>query len=99
MPREVTIPAQTVREEVRSLSEYSTAPGSPGFVTVMVGVVDDNGVFVVPQQFVTYEISGANFEALTGEPAEWAPDKPAGTYRNEDLWYFIDLIRNPVEAE
>jgi len=23
----------------------------------------------------------------------WNPSKPAGTYFNEDLWHFIDILR------
>lgn len=94
MPRIIEVPAQTVRQEIRSLEEVPSSPGQPGFVRVHIGRVDETGAFIVPQQFETYEIRGRMFEALVGECAEWAPDKPAGTYRNEDLWHFVDRIRD-----
>jgi hypothetical protein len=38
-------------------------------------------------------IDGANYTELNGPPTSWAPDKPTGTYRNQDLWHFIDILR------
>lgn len=32
-------------------------------------------------------------ELMSANPS-WAPNKPAGTFRQEDLWHFIDLIRS-----
>jgi hypothetical protein len=93
MPRIVEVPAQTVRQEIRSFEEVPGSPNSPGFVRVHVGRVDEKGDFIMPQQFEVYEIRGKMFEALVGEPAAWAPDKPAGTYRNDDLWIMVDRIR------
>jgi hypothetical protein len=93
MVRETTIPAKTVREEIRSLQEFPATPGGEGRVSVVVGRVDEDGAFLFPPQTVTYEITGEHFAALTGNPAAWASDKPAGTYRNADLWHFIDLLR------
>lgn len=92
MPRVTNVPAQTVRLEIRSLEEVPTSPGSPGYVRVQVGRVDETGSFIVPQQYDVYEIRGRMFEQLVGPAAEWAPDKPNGTYRNDDLWYCIDRI-------
>jgi len=94
MPREITIPQQTVREEIRSLQEVPAVAGSGGRVMVLVGRVDDGGAFLTTQDFQSYTIDGGNFAELIGEPPAWAPDKPAGTYRNADLWHFIDLLRS-----
>lgn len=93
MPREIAIPAQTIREEIRALEEYSPTPKEPGYVRVQVGRVDASGAFIVPQSFDVYEIRGNSYEALTGPAGPWAPDKPAGTYRTDDLWFFIDRAR------
>jgi len=93
MPRETTIPAKTVTEEIQAIQETMATPNSPGSVTVMVGLVDEAGAFIVPQQIQVYRVTGADFEELTGPATTWAPDKPAGTYRNADLWHFIDLQR------
>lgn len=93
MPRESIIPQQIVREEIRSLQEFPAALNEPGRVSVMVGRVDGAGAFVLPQTFESYTIEGENFAELTGAATPWAPDKPIGTYRNSDLWHFIDLLR------
>ena len=93
MPREINIPAQTVQEEIRMITEVT---GS--VINVMVGKVDASGEFIVPQQFETYDIKEDNFTDLMSANPSWAPNKPAGTYRNEDLWHFIDIIRGQQNA-
>lgn len=89
MPRESTIPAQIVREDISSIEEYPDQ-----LVRVMVGRVDETGEFITPQQFSMYEIVDDDFAELMSAGPEWAPQKPAGTFRNDDLWIFIDRIRN-----
>jgi hypothetical protein len=32
-------------------------------------------------------------ELMSANPL-WAPTKPAGVFRKEDLWHFVDLIRS-----
>lgn len=93
MPRTSTRPAETVSEEIRGVEEFPAHGVTPGIVRVLVGRVDESGSFIVPQQFQTYLIEGAQYDELCGPATDWAPDKPAGTYRNEDLWHFIDLQR------
>lgn len=88
MPRQVTIPAETIYEEIQSLNEFPEQE----VVRVVVGVTDSNGVFLVPQQFKTYEISGDMYAELNSANPSWNPTKPEGTYFNEDLWHFIDLL-------
>jgi hypothetical protein len=90
MPRDVTIPAETIYEDIQSLQEYPEQQ----IVRVVVGVTDAQGVFLVPQQFKAYEIYGDMYTELVGPPTSWAPDKPTGTYRNQDLWHFIDILRS-----
>lgn len=93
MPRETTIPQQTVREDIRSLEEFP----SERLVRLVVGRVDALGNWIVPQQFIAYAVEGAQYDELCGPATAWAPDKPAGTFRTEDLWHFIDLQRdNPA---
>jgi hypothetical protein len=89
MPREINIPAETVFEDIRIIEE---APGIS--VMVMVGKTTETGEFIVPQAFQIYMIEGDNYTELTGPATSWAPDKPDGTYRNQDLWHFIDILRN-----
>ena len=91
MPRQSTIPAQSITEDISAVQEFTGQ-----FVRVMVGTVEENGEFTVPQQFLTYTIDGQYFEELMSASPEWAPGKPAGTYRNDDLWVLIDRIREAV---
>ena len=88
MPRQVTIPAETIYEEIQSLQEFPEEQ----LVTVIVGVTDAEGVFIVPQQFKTYQITGDMYTELNSANPSWDPAKPAGTYYNDDLWHFIDLL-------
>lgn len=87
MPREINIPAETIFQEIRTIEEVPNIS-----VRVLVGQTDADGEFVVPQQYTSYLIDGENYIELNGPPASWSPDKPTGTYRNQDLWHFIDLL-------
>jgi len=89
MPRQIDIPAQVVYEDIRTIEEVPNIS-----VNVMVGTTDSTGEFIVPQQYSLYMIDGANYTELNGPPTSWAPDKPRGTYRNQDLWHFIDILRS-----
>jgi hypothetical protein len=86
MAREVTIPATQVLQNIQSIEEYP----SEKFVRVVVGAVNENGTFIVPQQFYQYTISNGDYEELVSANPSWNPEKPAGTYFNDDLWHFID---------
>ena len=88
MPREINIPAETIFEDIRTIEEVPSQT-----VSVVVGQTDSTGKFIVPQQYKTYVIEGNNYTELNGPATTWAPDKPDGTYRNEDLWHFIDLLK------
>lgn len=89
MPREIDIPAQQVYEDLRTIEE------TPGIsVRVSVGKTTSTGEFIVPQAYQLYMIDGDMYTELNGPPTSWAPDKPDGTYRNQDLWHFIDILRN-----
>jgi len=46
----------------------------------------------MPERFT---IEGDNLTELLSANPSWSPDKPAGTYANDDLWHFIDLFRQP----
>jgi len=87
MPREINIPAETIFQEIRTIEEVPNIS-----VRVLVGQTDADGEFVVPQQYTSYLIDGENYIELNGPPTSWSPDKPTGTYRNQDLWHFIDLL-------
>ena len=91
MPRQITIPQHSYTEDIMTIYE------TPGVgVKVYVGVLAEDGqsfdnATYKPQEFL---ISGEMYTELNGPPTSWAPDKPDGTYRNQDLWHFIDILRN-----
>jgi hypothetical protein len=89
MPRQITIPAETIYEDIQSLQEF---PDNQ-IVNVIVGKTDADGNFIIPQQFSTYQITGEMYTDLNSANPSWHPGKPAGTYFNQDLWHFIDLLR------
>ena len=86
--RTVVIPEATVTEDINLIEE---APGIQ--VRFLVGQKESNGNWVVPQQFETFIVSGEQYDELNGPPLSWCPDKPVGTYRNEDLWHYVDMAR------
>ena len=88
--REVTIPATHVVEDIQAIAEMTNT-----HVIVYVGVRDPiTSDWVVPQTFKDYVIDKDKYAELVSANPTWAPNKPAGTYRNEDLWRFIDIIRS-----
>lgn len=89
MSREVTIPQQSVIEDISQIDE------TPGLqVRFTVGKKHTDGSWIVPQQFQIYVVAGDEYTELNGPPLDWCPDKPVGTYRNEDLWHYVDLARS-----
>jgi hypothetical protein len=89
MSREITIPQQTVLEDISQIDE------TPGLqVRFTVGKKDNNGNWIIPQQFQIFVVAGEQYLELNGPPLSWCPDKPIGTYRNEDLWHYVDLARS-----
>ena len=90
MSRQIAIPTQTVQEDIIVLEE---SPGN--YIRVVVGVLKAGSTaFNTDIPTKEYRITGADFAELIGGPTNWASDKPSGTYRNEDLWHYIDLQRN-----
>lgn len=88
MPRQVDIPAQVVYETIVYIEELPNT-----WVRASVGKTDATGNLLPNQTAERYTIEGDNLtELLSGNPA-WSPNKPAGTYDNEDLWHFIDILR------
>lgn len=61
------------------------------YETIMIadnpGVVQSMTGLVIREDRLDYK------ELMSANPS-WAPNKPAGTFRKEDLWHFIDLIRS-----
>ena len=91
--RAVTIPAINAYEEIHSIEEYVPAQFTAGSVRVSVRTVDMNGVIVKGVPLKQYTIKDADYHKLTGPAVPDIPGKPAGTFRNQDLWFFIDQMR------
>jgi hypothetical protein len=87
MPREIVYP-QPSYEAIQFFQEFPDV-----MVTVRVGLTDETGDFYLNQNYMVYEISGDMYTELNSANPSWNPDKPAGTFFNNDLWHFIDLIR------
>jgi hypothetical protein len=88
MARDITIPSQTIKEEIVVVEELVNQ-----YVRVVVGVLNEDGkTFNTNMGVKEYRIVGDNLAELNGPATAWATDKPTGTYRNEDLWHFIDLL-------
>jgi len=88
MSRTITIPSTTVTEAINDIQEI------PNFqVRFLVGKLDSNGNFLMNQTFETFLVQGDDYKELNGPATSWAPDKPNGTYRNDDLWHYVDLQR------
>ena len=88
MNRTVTIPSTTVTEAINDIQEI------PGLcVRFLVGKVDSDGNWILGQTFETFIVNNADYIELNGPPTAWSPDKPTGTYRNDDLWHYVDEQR------
>jgi len=86
--RTTTIPSVTVTEDINLIEEAAGVR-----VRFVVGQKDSNGNWMINQQYEQFIIEGSDYEELNGPPTTWAPDKPTGTYRNSDLWHYVDLQR------
>jgi hypothetical protein len=102
--REQIIPAQTLFEEIKSF-EHEVGR----WVRVLVGQLVNNefppqqfdAIMIedIPERrnSITGELIAAavtDYTDLLSPNPDWAPNKPAGTFRKEDLWRFIDLVRS-----
>jgi hypothetical protein len=89
MPRQVDIPAKVVYEKILLVEE---SPNS--WVRASTVLTDANGETLPNQVAQQYMIEGDNLTELLVANPSWSPNKPGGTYDNEDLWHFIDILRN-----
>jgi hypothetical protein len=88
MPRQITL-NQTITEDIITIYEVPAT-----LVRVCVAAVNPDGTMVNGNIYDEYDIAGDDFAELMSAGPTWAPGKPAGTYRNEDLWIFIDRYRS-----
>jgi len=88
MSRQINIPAQSFYETIVYIEELPNA-----WVRVSVGKTNSDGELLPNQTAQRYTIEGDDLTELLIANPSWSPNKPAGTYDNEDLWYFIDKLR------
>jgi hypothetical protein len=99
--RTITIPTQTVSEAIQSYDHFV------GFkVNIVVGVgqeVDGQFAYTIPQQFQSYVIQnqaavtdaqGNVLRAAITDYNDLMNQYPDGNFGTEDLWPYIDRIRN-----
>lgn len=89
MPRQIDVPAQIEYETIVYIEEL---PGQ--WVRASVSKTDAQGNVLLPQMPKRYMIEGDNLTELLSPNPSWSPNKPGGTYDNEDLWYFIDRLNS-----
>jgi hypothetical protein len=92
MSREIQIPSQTAIEEIAYIEEFPNT-----WVRVRVKVSNLDGLEIPMQGPSVFTIDKDNLTELLSANPTWSPNKPGGTYSNEDLWYFIDKLKTPVQ--
>ena len=105
--RTQTIPQQTVVEDIVNIDHNL---GNFVRLMVGKGVEIDGKFDLLPNQnletIVIVNIPGGitnedgtktdivDYQELLSANPTWAPTKPAGVFRKEDLWHFVDTIRS-----
>ena len=82
----------TVTEDIVSIEHKINS-----FVRMLLGRGSTvNGEFQVApdQNYDVIMIMNDDYTDLMSANPSWASNKPAGTFRKEDLWHFVDLIRS-----
>lgn len=104
--RTVTIPQQNIIEDIVSIEnnyngfvrvivgngtivndKFELLPNqnlSVFMITDDPGIIDGENI-IKPAKLYYTDLMSAN--------PTWAPNKPANTFRKEDLWHFVDLLR------
>lgn len=89
--KSITIPAKTLTV---AISSYQHVTGDRVIVSLITGAIDASGKFTPSlmgsfDPALTQIIDGANYAALMSANPAWASAKPAGVFREDDLWHFI----------
>jgi len=88
------VPVTSPEEKIRCVMHY---PDSHMEIHVGVGETQPDGsfIFTIPQQFTVVYVRDVDYTELLSANPVWAVGKPAGTFRQEDLWAFIDTVMVP----
>ena len=87
----ITLPARTITVQIASFNHQK---GQSVLVILSKGSVGEAGNFIPAPMTgfdpaMTQVIDGDNYTDLMSDRPSWAPNKPAGTFREDDLWQFI----------
>lgn len=80
------IEASIVTESILSISEDKDKKQ----IVIITDLIGADGVKIKDE---LYCISGSNYDLLMSANPTFAPNKPMNEYRENDLWYIIDLIK------
>lgn len=89
MSREIVIPSKTLQEEITQIIHY---PGEKIEITVQAGRYINNK-FKAEMFVQTLCVSDTDYAELLSANPSWSPNKPAGVFRIDDLWHYIDKYR------
>lgn len=93
MPRNTTIPARQVQEEIQA---YTHHVGSHVTFHIAFGGVNQSSgdfYFFDNQQFEKITVMGNDYTELMSSKPHWSPNKPQGQFRKDDLWEAVDAKR------
>jgi len=95
--REKSIAAQVAYTATEGVNLTSHHHGKYIDVTYGIGSVIQ-GVFVINVgQVITVRIEGDDYTKLLSDSLPWSPNKPANTFREEDLLRLIDEIGGGIK--
>jgi hypothetical protein len=89
--KNITVEETANTEEIVSIMENKISK------TINIAVeFKNNGNLLLSE---SYLITGDKYNLLMSENPSFAPSKPQNEYREADLWYIIDLIRQENTAQ
>ena len=105
--RAVTIPSQEVFEDIASVHHVPGAKVDvvlhrgtmqtikvPSDPTQIVSPMVDQTLFIPIQgTSISFSVEGPDYAELMSGSPDWSPGKPAGKFRFDDLWHYVDKYR------
>jgi len=95
--KEIEIPARRARYYLSGFSHSVEAREVN--VSIGIGSEVDGQVVMEPGSVRNVRISGEDYDELLSASPEWAPGKPAGKFRPEDLLAFVFIVESRHEGE
>jgi len=99
--RQITKPAVQERTVTQYVLRLSHTPGQSVEVLVGTGYINPTtGLLVVDEGSAqNHYFTGAAYTALLSANPSWSPKKPQGTYRDSDIFNFIDFVKLELARE